>query len=74
MNYSEIKDMAGLDSARTKLYADIAGRKQDILRSIETVKQTYTPTTIMADGLRRASATIPLDRIVLSLIRRLRRR
>ena len=74
MNYSEIKDMAGLDSARTKLYADIGGSNQDILSSIETVKQTSTPTTIVAEGVRRASATRPLDRIVLSLIRRLIRR
>ena len=66
MNYSEIKDMAGLDSARTKLYAELPAENR--------IFSDLSPTTIVAEGLRRASATIPLDRIVLSLIRRLIRR
>ena len=74
MNFSGIKNMAELDSARAKLSADLAGRKRDIGRSIDSVRKTCTPMAIVAEGLRRASATIPVDRIVLSLIRRLRRR
>lgn len=74
MNYSGIKNMAELDSARAKLSAELAGRKRDIIRSVDTARQTYTPTAIVAEGLRRASATIPVDRIVLNLIRRLRKK
>lgn len=74
MNFSGIKNMAELDSARAKLSAELAGRKRDIVNSLDSAKKTYTPTAIVAEGLRRASATIPVDRIVLSLIRRLRRR
>ena len=74
MKYSEIKNIESLDAARRRLKADIDAKRRELASGAEAFRDACTPMAIVAEGLRRASATIPVDRIVLSLIRRLRRR
>ena len=50
------------------------GKVKQVMNLAKKAKARKETGLFVAEGLRRASATIPLDRIVLSLIRRLRRR
>ena len=43
MKYAEIKDMAGLDSARQKLTADIEAKGNEVISRWENMKEIILP-------------------------------
>ena len=48
MKYAEIKDMAGLDSARQKLTADIEAKGNEVISRWENMKEDYSPAGLLA--------------------------
>lgn len=73
MKYAEIKDMAGLDSARQKLTADIEAKGNEVISRWENVKEDYSPAGLLAYGLHRISGKVRYDRIALLAVRAIKR-
>ena len=74
MNYLEIKALQTLEAARSQVSKELDSAYQGLLDRLNEARETYTPTGLLAEGIRRASSVVPLDRIVLMLIRRLKSR
>lgn len=72
MKYSEIRDLKGLDTACGEISKKIRAKGEEVLDRWEDVKESYSPTSMVASGIKSISHTIPFDRIILWGIRAFR--
>ena len=74
MKYSEIKTMDQLEKARKQVRKKIGSKGDDVRASFYDMKESYTPSHLMISGLKSFSSYIPVDQLLLTTVRRLRRR
>lgn len=73
MKYSNINDIASLDSAIAGIKKKLQSKKEEVSSSYVRAKEAYTPSSILASGLRSISSFIPFDKLALYLIAKVRR-
>lgn len=74
MKYSEIKTMDQLEKARKQVRKKIGSKGDDVRASFYDMKESYTPSHLMISGLKSFSSYIPVDQLLLTTVRRLRRK
>ena len=74
MKYSEIKTMDQLEKARKQVRKKIGSKGDDVRASFYDMKESYTPSHLMISGLKSFSSYIPVDQLLLTTVRHLRRR
>ena len=74
MKYSEIKTMGQLEKAQEQVKAKIGNKGDDVRTSFYDIKETYSPSHLMMSGLKSFSSYIPVDQLLLTTVRRLKRR
>lgn len=73
MRYSDIHDLEGLDSARRQLSSRIEEKGREVTSLWMDMKEDYSPTGLLAYGIRKISGKIRYDRIALWAIRMIKR-
>lgn len=74
MKYSEIKTLDQLEKARKQVRKKIGSKGDDVRASFYDMKESYTPSHLMISGLKSVSSYVPVDQLLLTTVRRLRRR
>lgn len=74
MKYSEIKTMDQLEKARKQVKKKIGRKGDDVKESFHGLKESYSPSHLMISGLKSFSSYLPVDQLLLTTVRRLRRR
>ena len=74
MKYAEIRDLKGLNAARQRIAEELDLKSRELRGSLDDTRKACTTANILAAGIRRASSSIPLDRIVLMTIRAIKSR
>ena len=74
MKYAEIRDLKGLDAARQRIAEELDLKSRELRGSLDDTRKACTPANILAAGIRRASSSIPVDRLVLLAIRAIKSR
>ena len=73
-NYQDIRTLEELDAAIAASRA-VLRRKQDRLRrGISAAQSFYSPSTLLSEGVRRASTSLSFAGVLLSLLGRMHRR
>lgn len=74
MRYSEIKTMDELEAAQ-KDVRERLGRREYLLReSLADVREAFTPSSLLLNGLRSLSAFLPVEKVLLLAVRLVKRR
>ena len=74
MRYSEIKTMDELEAAQ-KDVRERLGRREYLLReSLADVREAFTPSSLLLNGLRSLSAFLPVEKMLLLAVRLVKRR
>ncbi len=74
MRYSEIKTMDELETAQ-KDVRERLGRREYLLReSLTEVREAFTPSSLLFNGLRSLSAFLPVEKMLLLAVRIFKRR
>lgn len=74
MKYSEIKTMDQLERAQKQVKVRLEGKGDDVRDSFFDMRESYSPSRLMVSGLKSVSAYIPFDQLLLTTVRRLKRR
>lgn len=74
MKYSEIKDIESLDAARKALTSKIDRKGRRVVSSWEDFCDSYSPSGLIATGLKCISGSVPFDRLALTGLRFLKRK
>ena len=74
MKYSEIKTMEQLEKAQKQVKKRLGTKGDEVRASFYDMKESYTPSHMMLTGLKSFSSYIPIDQLLLTTVRRLRRR
>lgn len=74
MRYSEIKTMDELESAQKDVRERLDRRAFVLRESVQDVKDAYTPSNVLFSGLRSLSAFVPVEKLILTAVRLLKRR
>ncbi len=73
MKYSDIQDLEGLNQALKTTSEEVRMRGRNVVSSWEEAKEAYAPVNLLAAGIKSASSSIPLDKIVIFGVRIIRR-
>ena len=74
MKYSEIKTMDQLEKAQKQIKKRLGSKGDEVRASFYDMKESYTPSHLMMSGLKSFSSYIPVDQLLLTTVRRLRRK
>ena len=74
MKYSEIKTMEQLEKAQKQVKKRLGSKGDEVLESFYDMKESYTPSHLMVSGLKSFSSYIPVDQLLLTTVRRLKKR
>ncbi|MBR4756070.1 MAG: hypothetical protein IK076_03945 [Bacteroidales bacterium] len=74
MKYSEIKTMDQLEKARKQVRNRINKKGDDVKASFYDMKESYSPSHLMVSGLKSFSSYIPVDQLLLTTVRRIKRK
>ena len=74
MRYSEIKTMDELESAQKDVRERLSRREFLMRESLSEVKEAFTPSNMFFSGLRNISAFIPVEKMLLLVIRLFKRK
>ena len=74
MKYNEIKTMEQLEKAQKQVKKKLGSKGDEVRASFYDMKESYTPSHLMISGLKSFSSYIPVDQLLLTTVRRLRRR
>jgi len=74
MKYSEIKTMDQLEEAQKQVKRRINSKEVAVKDSFYGVRESYTPSNILLSGLKSVSAYVPIDQLLLSTVRLIKRR
>ena len=74
MKYSDIKTMDELDSAQKAVKARLVNKGEEVRSSFYDMRESYSPSNMLVSGLKSVSAYIPVDQLLLTTVRRLKRR
>lgn len=74
MKYSEIKTLGELETARRDARERIGRKELAVRESFLDVKEAYTPSNLIFSGLRNLSTFIPVEKMLLVVVKVLKRR
>lgn len=74
MKYSEIKTMDQLEAAQKQVKQRIGSKGKAVQHSFADMKQSYSPRKMLLSGLKSISSYVPVDHLLLSTVRTLRRK
>ena len=74
MKYSEIKTMDELERARKQVKVRLDRKGEEVVDSLYGIKETYSPTHLLTSGLKSVSEYVPVDQLLLTTIRRIKRK
>ena len=74
MKYSEIKTLDQLEKAQKQVRKRIGSKGEEVRDAFYDMKESYTPTHLMVSGLKSVSSYIPVDQLLLTTVRRIKRR
>jgi len=74
MRYSEIKTMDELELAQKDVRERLSRREFLMRESLSEVKEAFTPSNMFFSGLRNISAFIPVEKMLLLVIRLFKRK
>ncbi len=74
MKYSEIKTMSELEEAQKQVKRRIRNKGEAVKDSFYEMRESYSPGNMLLSGLRAVSSYIPVDNLLLTTVRRLKRR
>jgi len=74
MKYSEIKTMDQLEEAQKQVKRRVNKKEVAVKDSFYGVRESYSPGNMLLSGLKSVSSYIPIDQLLLSTVRLLKRR
>lgn len=73
MRYVDINNMEELDAAREKLAGEIGRKGREVSSMWTDMQEAYSPTGLLAYGIKKISGKIRYDQLVLWAIRAIKR-
>ena len=70
MKYNELKSLEDIGMAQREVQAKLRSKGRELNRRLDTVKDSLTPVSLLASGLRGVSKKLPVDYILLPLVRK----
>ena len=74
MKYSDIKTMDQLEKAQKQVKSRLESKSVEVKESFYDMRESYSPGVMLMSGLKSVSAYIPVDQLLLTTVRRLKRR
>ena len=74
MKYSDIKTMDQLEKAQKQVKSMLESKSVEVKESFYDMRESYSPGNMLMSGLKSVSAYIPVDQLLLTTVRRLKRR
>ncbi|MBO6221293.1 MAG: hypothetical protein J6N46_05110 [Bacteroidales bacterium] len=74
MKYSDIKTMDQLEKAQKQVKSRLESKGEEVKDSLYGIRETYSPGNMLLSGLKSVSSYIPVDQLLLTTVRRLKRR
>ena len=74
MKYSDIKNIDGLETAISRTRTRLMSKQKEITALYEKAKVAYSPSSILASGIRSISTFIPFDKFAIALIEKIKAR
>ena len=74
MKYKDIKTMDQLETAQKQVKKNIGSKGKAVRHSFTDMKQLYSPGNLLLSGLKSVSSYIPVDHLLLSTVRTIRRK
>ena len=74
MRYSEIKTMDELESAQKEVRERLIRREFLMRESLFDVREVFTPSNMLFSGLRGLSAFVPVEKMLLVVVRLFKRK
>lgn len=74
MKYSDIKTMDQLEKAQKQVKSRLESKSVKVKESFYDMRESYSPGNMLMSGLKSVSAYIPVDQLLLTTVRRLKRR
>jgi len=74
MKYCEIKTLDQLEKARKQVKRKIGRKGDDVKESFNDMKDSYSLYRMMVTGLKSISSYVPVDQLLLTTVRRIKRR
>lgn len=74
MKYSEIKTMDQLEEAERLIKGRIERKGTAVQNSFYSAKESYSPGNLLMSGLKSFSSYIPIDQLLLTTVRRVKRK
>ena len=73
MKYSDIKTLDQLEEAQRQVKKRIDSKGKAVQHSFADMKESYSPGNMLLSGLRSVSNYIPIDRLILSSVKGIKR-
>ena len=74
MKYSDIKTMDQLEKAQKQVKSRLESKSVEVKESFYDMRESYSPGNMLMSGLKSVSSYIPVDQLLLTTVRRLKRR
>ena len=74
MKYSEIKTLDELELAQKQVKKNLDSKGKAVQHSFADMKESYSPGNLLLSGLKSVSSYIPIDHLILSTVRTIKRR
>ena len=74
MKYSDIKTMDQLEKAQKQVKSRLESKSVEVKEAFYDMRESYSPGNMLMSGLKSVSAYIPVDQLLLTTVRRLKRR
>ncbi|MGM9743377.1 MAG: hypothetical protein ACI3ZC_09990 [Candidatus Cryptobacteroides sp.] len=74
IRYQDIRDISGIEKAQACLSGKIRSKEREIAASYGNACDYYSPAGLLAHGIKKVSGKLPVDRILLTVIRIIKRR
>ena len=72
MKYSDIKNIDGLETAISRTRSRLMSKQKEITSRYGKAKEAYSPSSIIASGIRSISTFIPIDKLAIALIEKIK--
>ena len=72
MKYSDIKNIDGLETAIYRTRSRLMSKQKEITSRYGKAKEAYSPSGIIASGIRSISTFIPIDKLAIALIEKIK--
>lgn len=74
IDYKNLKNLSDIDRERAALRMSLSLKEKRLSSGFIALKEDFTPVNLFAEGVKSVSSYIPLDRIVLFIVRLLKKK